>query len=196
MLNTLKNKLNQEKGFTLVEILVVIVIIGILFTVVLPRIDFASDKAKETGVRKDFNDFTSAFDMAMKTSSGNIDFDDIHEWADGSLHLAVNKTDTTGTAEGTTISTAGQSSTTPVYSLVEDPWEEKYHVYVSDFSGAKSQIIVHSIGKSGDISNPDYGLATYYKNGEIETCSWGLGDGTELVKFSGITCGDDIINLP
>ena len=53
MLNKFKNMFKNQQGFTLVEILVVIVIIGILFTVILPRIDFASDRARQTGVKTD-----------------------------------------------------------------------------------------------------------------------------------------------
>ena len=50
MRNLLKRK---KQGFTLVEILVVIVVIGLLFMFFVPRIDFVGDKARETGVKSD-----------------------------------------------------------------------------------------------------------------------------------------------
>ena len=35
---------NKKRGFTLVEILIVVAVIGILFISLVPRIDFAGDK--------------------------------------------------------------------------------------------------------------------------------------------------------
>ena len=42
---------NKKKAFTLVELLVVIAIIGILFIVLVSKVDFATDKAKAIGVQ-------------------------------------------------------------------------------------------------------------------------------------------------
>ena len=52
----------QRKAFTLVELLIVIAIIGILFIVLVSKVDFATDKAKATGVQTDFRSFQLAFD--------------------------------------------------------------------------------------------------------------------------------------
>ena len=48
-----KNKEKKLKAFTLVELLVVIVVIGILFIVLVSKVDFAADEAKSTGVQVD-----------------------------------------------------------------------------------------------------------------------------------------------
>lgn len=50
----------QRKAFTLVELLVVIAIIGILFVVLISKVDFATDKAKAAGVQTDFRSFELA----------------------------------------------------------------------------------------------------------------------------------------
>ena len=54
-IKTLKKKWKNfpvtKPGFTLVEILIVVAVIGILFVTLVSRIDFAGDKARETGVK-------------------------------------------------------------------------------------------------------------------------------------------------
>ena len=50
-----------KKAFTLIELLVVIAILGVLFIVLISRVDFATDKAKTTGVQTDFRSFQLAF---------------------------------------------------------------------------------------------------------------------------------------
>jgi type IV pilus assembly protein PilA len=79
------NRKQSEKGFTLVELLVVIIIIGILAAIALPNFLNQSAKAKQTEAkqnvgtfnriqtvnRADANRFTSSFDaLAMGTIAG------------------------------------------------------------------------------------------------------------------------------
>ena len=70
--NTCKNNWisKQRKAFTLVELLIVIAIIGILFIVLVSKVDFATDKAKATGVQTDFRSFQLAFDTVAKENAG------------------------------------------------------------------------------------------------------------------------------
>lgn len=63
-------KKQNKKAFTLVELLIVITIIGILFVVLITRVDFATDKAKTTGVQTDFNAYKIAFQMAATNHQG------------------------------------------------------------------------------------------------------------------------------
>ena len=67
-----KNKLNftKRKAFTLIELLIVIAIIGILFIVLVSKVDFATDKAKASGVQTDFRSFQMAFDTVAKENAG------------------------------------------------------------------------------------------------------------------------------
>ena len=67
-----KNKsfMIKKKAFTLIELLIVIAIIGILFIVLVSKVDFATDKAKATGVQTDFRSFQMAFDTVAKENAG------------------------------------------------------------------------------------------------------------------------------
>ena len=66
-----KNKsFTRKQAFTLIELLIVIAIIGILFIVLVSKVDFATDKAKATGVQTDFRSFQLAFDTVAKENAG------------------------------------------------------------------------------------------------------------------------------
>ena len=60
----------KRKAFTLIELLIVIAIIGILFIVLVSKVDFATDKAKATGMQTDFRSFQLAFEQVAKENSG------------------------------------------------------------------------------------------------------------------------------
>ena len=67
-----KNNLlsKKRKAFTLIELLIVIAIIGILFIVLISKVNFATDKAKVAGVQTDFRSFQMAFDTVAKENAG------------------------------------------------------------------------------------------------------------------------------
>ena len=68
---TFKNKaFTRKQAFTLIELLIVIAIIGILFIVLVSKVDFATDKAKATGVQTDFRSFQLAFNTVAKENAG------------------------------------------------------------------------------------------------------------------------------
>ena len=69
-MNCKNKKRFNKKAFTLVELLIVVGIIGILFIVLVSKVDFATDKAKATGVQTDFRSFQMAFDTVAKENAG------------------------------------------------------------------------------------------------------------------------------
>ena len=70
-ISTFKHKkVVNKRAFTLIELLIVIAIIGILFIVLVSKVDFATDKAKATGVQTDFRSFQMAFDTVAKENAG------------------------------------------------------------------------------------------------------------------------------
>ena len=67
----------KKKAFTLVEILIVVAVIGILFVTLVPRIDFAGDKARETGVKTDFRSFELAAEQVLRENAGLADYSNV-----------------------------------------------------------------------------------------------------------------------
>ena len=72
----------NKSAFTLIELLIVIAIIGILFVVLISRVDFATDKAKATGVQTDFRAFQIALETVSKENAGFATFG----WDTGDLN--------------------------------------------------------------------------------------------------------------
>ena len=68
------NKRLSKQAFTLIELLIVIAIIGILFIVLVSKVDFATDKAKATGVQTDFRSFQVAIETVAKENAGLATF--------------------------------------------------------------------------------------------------------------------------
>jgi prepilin-type N-terminal cleavage/methylation domain-containing protein len=73
----------NKKAFTLIELLIVIAIIGILFIVLVSKVDFATDKAKATGVQTDFRSYQMAFETVAKENAGFTTFG----WDQGDVNM-------------------------------------------------------------------------------------------------------------
>jgi prepilin-type N-terminal cleavage/methylation domain-containing protein len=85
----------NKKAFTLIELLIVIAIIGILFIVLVSKVDFATDKAKATGVQTDFRSFQVAFEQVAKENAGFNTFG--WDEGDNGANLAAKAAITIGT---------------------------------------------------------------------------------------------------
>ncbi len=81
----------NKKAFTLIELLIVIAIIGILFIVLVSKVDFATDKAKATGVQTDFRSYQMAFETVARENAGfttfgwdqgDVDYDGVRDSRD------------------------------------------------------------------------------------------------------------------
>ena len=59
-------KHKKKKAFTLVELLVVIAVIAILFIVIISKVNFTTDKAKDAGVLTDFRSYQIGLQQAMR----------------------------------------------------------------------------------------------------------------------------------
>ena len=138
-----KNKsfMTKKKAFTLIELLIVIAIIGILFIVLVSKVDFATDKAKTTGVQTDFRSFQMAFDTVAREHAGFSELVDdnydklevaINKNLDVKLHIDID--DTTG---GITMVNGAQ-----------DPWKTPYHgTYIAGDDGKdRGAVVMYSNG--------------------------------------------------
>ena len=66
----MKRIIKSNKGFTLIEIMVVLIIIGLLASIVVPRLMGRTEEAKRTKTAVQIRNFQSALDL-YKLDSGN-----------------------------------------------------------------------------------------------------------------------------
>ena len=115
-------KNTKRKAFTLVELLVVIAIIGILFVVLISKVDFATEKSKASGVQTDFRSYQLAIETVARENAGLstlVDDDASGEEKYAALEAALNKNlDPKLRVE---IDENGKISTD-----AKDPWKEEY----------------------------------------------------------------------
>ena len=158
-------KNSKRKAFTLVELLVVIAIIGILFVVLISKVDFATDKAKATGVQTDFRSYQLAIETVARENAGLsvlVDKDAEGEAKYAALEAALNKNlDHKLHVE---IDADGKIST-----KAKDPWKEEYlGAYLApDEDGTvkdRGAIVMYSKG-----SNLKLGTDAVITNGVVET---------------------------
>ena len=182
-----------NKAFTLVEILVVILIIGLLFVFLVPKIDTAQLKARETGVKTDFRAYEIAFEAVAKEKSGlgpkavtgagyaqltSVDdlFDymdelisDVNYYLDPALHFHLSEHE--GASTPWFLSCGRYDGhllfSTPTVTKL-DPWNNNYIMdYVGLYTGNDS---------SGKQFHPGYNL----NNGVIQVHSSGQNSGNEF----------------
>jgi len=166
----------RKKGFTLVEILVVIVIIGLLFAIFVPRIDFASNSARETGVKSDFRAFMLGTEQVMRenaglafvtgttadTSTTNTNTTQViaklNQYLDPALQLSVG------------------SGTNKALSAQLDPWNQSYQLVTNAKKGSNNgKILFECGGKDGAIDGKnDFILLTTYTDGAIKSATNGF----------------------
>ena len=153
MLNKMKKNLKNKKGFTLVEILTVVSLIAILFVIFVPRLDFATNKVRESGLQSDFRSYQLAFEQVARQNSGMKSFAEsatpteeeakalakvVNSYLDKKLQLTVNA--------------PAQQGEAPTFSLdIEDPWKVDYQFY---WDYANDAMYVFSCGPD-KLSNGD-----------------------------------------
>jgi prepilin-type N-terminal cleavage/methylation domain-containing protein len=200
MKHTYKTNQHLRKAFTLIELLIVIAIIGILFIVLVSKVDFATDKAKSTGVQTDFRSFQLAFNTVARENQGfeNLikenDYSDlenaINQNLDNELKISIDKNGIITMANG-----------------AKDPWDVEYHgQYVTGDDGKdRGAIVMYSNGANltfgsdisitggitsinivDDVGKDDYSIISCYSltngYGTIDNQTSGFGNNQGIVQ--------------
>lgn len=148
----------RKRAFTLVEVLIVVVIIGILFVTLMVNLGFSTDKANMAGVQNDFHAFQTAIKLvAMEEQGLNVPIE--------SLKLSINKKLDTGLK----LSVIEGGS---MYSSGVDPWGTEYRLDYSQPANTNGQIILVSAGPDNK-----YDTADDIKS----TIRYDTGDGNKVV---------------
>ena len=169
-------KSEKKRAFTLVEILIVVAVIGILFVTLVPRIDFAGDKARETGVKTDFRAFELAAEQILRENAGIAKFcdasgdPDITKLASVSgINLYLDKA----------IQFSGSGEC-----VKADQWNQKYTMQIiesSDGNKNNGAIMFVSNGKDSLITEDadNYALVVTFVDGQIESETIGFSSNIE-----------------
>ena len=128
-MNRLRKK---QSGFTLIEIMVVIVIIGILASVVVPRVMDNPDKARTAKAKHDIQALESALDIYRLDNF-------TYPTTDQGLEALVQKPG--GSPEPKNWKSGGY-----IKKLRKDPWGNEY-LYLSP--GQHGEIDIYSLGADG-----------------------------------------------
>ena len=121
-----------QRGFTLIEIMVVVVILGILAAVVVPKIMDSPDKARVTKAKVDIQTIKAALDH-YKLENYN------YPSTDQGLEALVSKP--SGVPEARNWKQGGYIDRLP-----KDPWGNEYH-YLSP--GSKGDVDIFTYGADG-----------------------------------------------
>lgn len=128
-----KEMKKQMSGFTLIEIMVVIVILGILAAVVVPRIMDNPDKARTIKAKQDVRSLEGALEL-YRLDNFN------YPSTDQGLEALVSEP--SGTPEARNWKTGGYMKRLP-----KDPWGNEYQ-YMSP--GVNGEVDIFTFGADGD----------------------------------------------
>jgi len=140
--------MKNQKGFTLIEVMVVIIILGLLAYLVLPNIIGQEEKAKVEAAKIQIKALESALD-GYKLDNG------FYPTTDQGLDALIKKPETgripTKWREGGYLKPAR---------IPKDPWEKEYHYYSPGNEGREYEIISYGAdgepggeGKNADIES-------------------------------------------
>ncbi|MGI9953181.1 type II secretion system protein GspG [Moorellaceae bacterium AZ2] len=124
MLSKLRKPLQGEKGFTLVELMVVVVIIGILVAIVLPQFMKQTDRARIGRVQAELQSMKTLIETwAMDDNGGKAKYPkDEDELAEALLAGGIN------------------------WGKIKDPWGNSYYYWVSQ---NQKEFTISSYGPDG-----------------------------------------------
>jgi general secretion pathway protein G len=142
----------DQRGFTLIELMIVIVIIGILATLLIPRIMERPEEARRIKAKADIKTIESALKL-YKIDTGN------YPTTEQGLEALIRKPDTSPVPKKWRDGGYLEGDAVP-----KDPWGNPYYYTSSDKAGRDYEIISYGndgqpggTGKDADISSTDIG---------------------------------------
>ena len=63
LFNTREPKLKNQSGFTLIEILIVVILLGILATIIIPQVSVSADEAKLNTLKNNLSGLRRSIDL-------------------------------------------------------------------------------------------------------------------------------------
>jgi general secretion pathway protein G len=151
--NMLRNSKKAQKGFTLIELMIVIVIIGILATLLIPRIMERPEEARRMKAKVDIKTIESSLKL-YKIDTGN------YPTTEQGLEALIRKPDTSPVPKKWRDGGYLEGDAVP-----KDPWGNPYYYTASGTSGASGrdyEIISYGndgqpggTGRDADISSTD-----------------------------------------
>jgi general secretion pathway protein G len=134
----MQSTVSRQRGFTLIEIMVVVVILGILASVVVPRIMDRPDTARITKARLDIQALESVLNQYRLDNF-------VYPSTEQGLEALVEKP--SGDPEPANWNKSGY-----IKSLPKDPWNRPY-LYLSP--GEKGEFDLYSLGADGQSGGED-----------------------------------------
>ena len=154
MKSRIRRVTDEEAGFTLIEIMVVIIILGLLATLVIPNITGYTEKAKREKVRADIASLEGALDL-FKADNG------FYPTTEQGLEALMVKP-TTGRVPAKWIEGGYFKKGIPL-----DPWGSRYVFYSPGRRGEQYEVI--SYGPDGLESGDDISSSDSLDSGRANT---------------------------
>lgn len=140
-------KTRSKNGFTLVEILIVVVILGILAAIVIPQFSQASSEARESSVKSNLQMVRSQIELYKIQHN-----DDFPVTAVLLVSQLTNKTDIDGTVNNAT----GEYG----------PYMKKFPVNaINNYGGDATEIVTHATDDPSAVSADNFGWYYNLSNG-------------------------------
>ncbi|MFN7098450.1 MAG: type II secretion system major pseudopilin GspG [Gammaproteobacteria bacterium] len=144
----------KYNGFTLIEVMVVVVILGILAAIIVPKIMSRPDQAKIVKAQQDVTAIQSALDL-YKLDNG------FHPTTDQGLQALVTKPDSDPVPQSW--KSGGYLQTLPI-----DPWGKPYQ-YLNP--GEHGDVDIFSYGPTGKAGANEIGNWNSNQNGNTQSSS-------------------------